>query len=217
MSLSLIAVLAVLPAPSGSASATGPSPHQWGATARSACDPLDTRLCMLPFPNDYYTDPDGGRTTGRAVYFPPTAFPIRANASGPVDPEAWEGNDGFSPGSNILVHVPGIDLAASHVATISDMVDSLSAGDPIVLVDATTGQRWPTWAELDASDPNPSSQLLIIHPARNLAEGHRYLVALRDLKRADGSSIVPNSFFASVLSSSSLTSDGIHAAYATHL
>ncbi len=217
MSLSLIAVLPVLPAASGSASATPPPPAQWGATAQTACDPLDTTLCMLPFPNDYYTVSDSGRTTGRAVYFPPKAFPTNTKASGSVNPEAWEGNDGFSPGSNILVHVPGIDLAASHVATNSDMGESLSAGSPIVLVDATTGQRWPTWAELDASDQDPSTQLLIIHPARNLAEGHRYLVALRDLKRADGSSITPNSFFASVLSSSSLRSDGIHAAYASYL
>lgn len=218
MCLLLMAVLPAISAPSSSTEAAAAAPaQQWGATAHTACDPLDTTLCMLPFPNDYYTVSDGGRTTGRAVYFPPKAFPESTIATGPVNPKAWEGNDGFSPGSNIIVHVPGIDLVASHVATISDMGDSLSVDSPIVLVDATTGERWPTWAELDTSDQDPSTQLLIIHPARNLAEGHRYLVALRDLKRADGSSIVPNSFFASVLNASSLPSDGIHAAYASHL
>ena len=67
---------------------------------------------------------------------------------------------------------------------------------------ARTGARWPTWAELDAKDANPATQLLIIHPARNLTEGDRYIVALRDLKAADGSAIAPSPAFASVLGSS---------------
>ena len=124
-----------------------------------------------------------GHATGRRVDFPPGAFPASAGGQA-FDPTAWEGNDGFSPGSTILTHVPGLSLGASHVATISDMGASLAPTSPVVLVDARTGARWPTWAELDAKDPNPATQLLIIHPARNLTEGDRYIVALRDLKAA---------------------------------
>ena len=59
------------------------------------------------------------------------------------------------------------------------------------MIDARTGTRWPTWAELDVTDPNPATRLLMVHPARNLTEGDRYIVALRDLKTADGSAIAP--------------------------
>jgi hypothetical protein len=201
-----------LATPSAGATTAGPS---WGASAQSPCDLLDTSLCMLPFPDDFYTVPDSAMPTGRRVSFPPGAFPATAHGQ-TIHPTAWEGNDGFSPGSTILTHVPGLSLSASSLATISDMGASLSSRSPIVLIDATTGQRWPTWAELDVTDPDPATQLLMIHPARNLADGHRYLVALRDLRRADGSSIAPGTAFASVLESSS-SAPGLSAAYAAHL
>jgi hypothetical protein len=190
----------------------------WGARSASPCDGLDASMCALPFPNDYYTVVDASMPTGRRVYFPAGAFPVSANGH-TFDPTAWEGNDGFSPGSTILTHVTGLDLAKSHVATISDMGASLSASSPIVLIDARTGARWPTWAELDANDTDPATQLLMIHPARNLNEGDRYLVALRDMKTADGTSIPPSAAFSAVLHSSDATASlaGVPAAYADHL
>ncbi len=198
----------------GAASATEPA--TWGATAQMPCDGLDASLCMLPFPNDYYTVADPSAVTGRRVDFPAAAFP-KSNSGQAFDPSAWEGNDGFSPGSTILTHVPGLDLAASGTATISDMGASLAPTGPIVLIDARTGKRWPTWAELDANDPNPATRLLVVHPARNLTEGDRYIVALRDLKTADGSAIGPAPAFAAVLGSTSPGTSGADAAYVAHL
>jgi hypothetical protein len=156
--------------------------------------------------------------TGRRIDFPAGAFPVSANGH-TFDPTAWESNDGFSPGSTILTHVSGLDLAASHVATISDMGASLSRSSPIVLIDARTGARWPTWAELNANDTDPATQLLMIHPARNLNEGDRYLVALRDLKTADGTSISAGAAFSAVLHSTDTSAavDGVPVAYADHL
>jgi hypothetical protein len=209
------AVFGVLVLPTPSTASPASSSTTWGATAQSPCDPLDTSLCMLPFPDDFYTVADRAMPTGRRVYFPPRAFPASAHGS-PVNPTAWEGNDGFSPGSLILTHVPGISLAASHVATISDMGASLSPDGPVVVIDASTGQRWPTWTELDATDPNASTQVLIVHPARNLAEGHRYLVAFRDLKRSNGSAIAPGPAFASVLGTGTASAT-LSAPYLSHL
>lgn len=211
--------VAALTVASQPASASG----DWGASATAPCDGLDSSLCTLPFPNDYYTSPDPAMPTGRRISFPAGAFPTSATGHA-FDPSAWENNDGFSPGSILLTHVPGIALATSHVATISDMGASLSASSPIALIDARTGARWPTWAELDANDTNPATQLLMIHPARNLTEGDRYLVALRDLKTADGTLIQPAAAFGDVLHSSTTVagggsglSGGIPPAYADHL
>jgi len=190
-----------LPGGAGAGGSAGAAAAAWGASTQQSCAGFDASLCMLPFPNDYYTVADPATATGRRVEFPPGAFPASA-AGQAFDPTAWEGNDGFSPGSTILTHVPGLSLGASHVATITDMGASLAPTSPVVLVDARTGARWPTWAELDAKDPDPATQLLIVHPARNLTEGDRYIVALRDLRAADGSAIAPSPAFASVLASS---------------
>lgn len=188
----------------------------WGATAQKPCEGLDASLCMSPFPSDYYSAPDPTKVTGRRASFPAGAFPPSATGT-MFDPPPWEANDGFSPGSVLLTHVPGLDLAASRVPTISDMGASLASSSPVVLIDARTGARWPTWAELDESDPNPATRLLLVHPARNLTEGDRYLVALRDLKTVDGVPITPSAGFAAVLGSSTPPPSGMRDAYEAHL
>src|SRR5262249_42493619 len=89
--------------------------------------------------------------------------------------------------SEILVQAPGIDLAKTGVATISNIGASLDANAPIVLFDLTSKQRVPYWAELDTWNPDDPLRALVIRPARNFGEGHRIVVALRNLKAANGS------------------------------
>ena len=81
------------------------------------CDSLDPALCLLPFPNDKFTVADPGTKTGRRVAFSPTAMPrngtdITGGELGgegkPIDPTEWNRNDGFSPGSMVilsLIHI----------------------------------------------------------------------------------------------------------------
>jgi hypothetical protein len=199
----------------------------WGATSASPCAGTDESGCMFPFPNDYYSAPDASMPTGRRIAFPVSALPVATGAS-PLDPAPWEDNDGFSPGSVLLTHVPGVSLARTGVATIGDIGRSLDARSPVVLLDTDTGQRWPTWAELDVTDHDPATQLLMIHPAQNLTEGHHYLVALRDLRDSSGRTIAPEGSFAGVLSGwiakapaaatpGSTATAGVTLSYATHL
>jgi hypothetical protein len=77
--------------------------------------------------------------------------------------------------------VDGLDIAASHVPALADPARSLDADSPIVLLDATTGERHPFWAELDAIADVDEQALLTIHPAVNFADGHRIVVGLRNL------------------------------------
>ncbi|MCQ0020194.1 hypothetical protein [Actinomadura madurae] len=167
------------------------------ATAETGdgCDPIDPAACLLPFPNDWYTVADGATSTGRRVHLRTTI----KNALGvPVAPGEWNRADGFSPGSMLLSRVPGLDLARTGAAPVTDIGASLRDDAPIVLVDTATGERWPYWAELDANAPG-DRKALIIRPARNLREGHRYAVALRDLRDASGDPIGPNAAFAKIL------------------
>ncbi|MGH9137773.1 MAG: hypothetical protein ACRD0G_12100 [Acidimicrobiales bacterium] len=162
------------------------------------CDPTDPAACLLPFPNDRFTVADPTTDTGRRVNLPRLGMP--ANVAGlPIRPDEWNRNDGFSPGSMMLTLVPGLDLAATWgvEAQLTDLARSLDADAPIVLLDADTGERHPFWSELDSHPDTAAAQrLLIIRPATNLLEGHRYVVALRNLRRGDGSTIPAGPTFA---------------------
>jgi hypothetical protein len=185
----LLAALA-LAAPSAAHAATA-SPTGAG------CDRLDDAACLLPFPNDAFTK-SAKTPTGREVVLRSSQMPRTAKGKA-IDPTGWKGLDGFSPGSAILTKVPGWDtdaaLKRTGAVSLSDLSTYTKASAPIVVLDATTGKRWPIWAELDAN-ARAGKRLLEIHPAKNFLEGHRYVVVLRNLKRADGSAIRAGKRFA---------------------
>lgn len=182
------------------ASAPPPASPNWGASVAgaSACNPLGGSTCMVPFPSDYYTVVDHAMPSGRHVVFPLAAMP--ANKTGVhISPTAYGRNDGFSPGSSILVHVTGLNPATSAIPGVGHIAASLDPDAGVVLIDETTGRRLAYWGELDARDTDPSTQLLMIHPAANFPEGQRIAVALTDVKTAAGKTIAPGSAFAAVL------------------
>ena len=163
------------------------------------CDPLVTQpvtatSCLLPFPDDFLTVHDPSTATGRRVDMPISDMGKNIHGT-PIDPTEWNRNDGFSPGTPIILHVQGIDLAKSRVAPITDIGASTRSNAPIVLLDATTGRRVPYWAELDANDSDANEQALLIHPAVNFGDGHHIIVAMRNLRDAAGHLIQPSAIF----------------------
>jgi hypothetical protein len=158
------------------------------------CDFLDTRKCLYPFPNDWFTVEDDTTDTGRRVSLALEAMPVNKDGVH-MDPTEWNRNDGFSPGSNVLTFVPGLDLEETGAAPITDIGRSLDDDAPIVLLDVESGERVPHWAELDQSVDDPADRPLTVRPALNLLEGHRYVVALRDLRDGDGKPIEPGPMF----------------------
>ncbi|MGH3387663.1 MAG: hypothetical protein ACRDOO_02150, partial [Actinomadura sp.] len=175
LALTALSMLVALP---GGANAS--STARTGALLDRGCDPIAPAACLLPFPDDWFTVADPRTATGRRIHLGALATP-RNVLGKPIDPTEWNRSDGFSPGSMLLAHVPGVDLGRTGAAPITDIGRSLRADAPIVLVDTATGERWPYWAELDANATTPERQALIVRPARNLREGHRYAVALRGL------------------------------------
>ena len=149
-------------------------------------------LCLLPFPNDYYTVKDPDTLTGRRINLKTAAMP--ANVDGKhIDARPYNLNDGFSPGQPIVLKVPGLNSTAAMNRTgavpINDIGRYRDPAQPIVLIDAETGKRRPIWANIDSNASEPGTVALEIHPARNLAAHHRYIVALRNLKTAGGQTI----------------------------
>ena len=218
--VALLAALSVVPPTTASAA----DPLAPAVTALGGCDDLDPRACLLPFPNDTFTAMDPSTPTGRRIDLDLLEMPRNAYSK-PIDPTEWNFNDGYSPGSPILTFVPDLDLArtfdldatpetgvgtaddpwavrdAEPDAIIEDPAMSMAHHAPIVLLDADTGQRHPYWAELDsnaATLEQGADRTLVIRPLVNLAEGHRYIVALRDLRDASGTALEARTAFAAL-------------------
>ncbi len=173
----LTAAVAAVAAGPASAAASGVS-----------CQPFRSTPCLLPFPNDLFTKKDRSTDTGRRVHLPQGAMPV--GTSGPIKVGPYNRNDGFDPGSTIIVKVPGLDNQQAFDKTNPVQLKNLKRYKqrraPVVLIDAKTHRRQLIWAELDSTAPDAASTTLLIHPAKLLAEGHRFIVALRNLQDASG-------------------------------
>ena len=161
--------------------------------AIKGCDVLLTapagHHCLLPWPNDAFTVASR-TTTGRRLAISSKVDP--ANVQGKhVDTTAENAADGFSPGSLVMTYVPGLSISQSNIATSTNIGLSLASDSPIVILDTVAHTRVPYFAELDVQTTNPAEQLLLIHPAVALTEGHRYAVALRNLVNGSGAPIAP--------------------------
>ncbi|WP_222721340.1 hypothetical protein [Actinomadura sp. HBU206391] len=176
-----------------SATPTPATSHPTAPPPTRGCDPIAGTECLLPFPNDWYTT-SAHTPTGLRLALTDEMTPKNA-AGKAIDPAAWNISDGFSPGSMLLAQVPGLDLAKTGAAPVTDVGRSLKRDAPIVIVDTRTGERWPYWAELDANATDPARQALIVRPAKNFLEGHHYAVALRDLKDSSGARIAAPATF----------------------
>lgn len=237
------------PAPGGSGSDDAALFPEVMRSTTLGCDFIDPANCLLPFPNNHFTQA-ADTETGRQVNFNPLAMP-RNVAGKPIDPTDQNRADGFSPGQTILLRVPGLSLDKTAAAGVpvprigkpgfgQRMENSLHPDSAIVVYDVTDKQPHLVWAELDAnitaytscdipaplqtladlgeqkelfdavqafrtgcnsaikpvsdaqagndptSDPGP---LLIIRPGINFEHGHRYIVALRQLRDDQGALI----------------------------
>ncbi len=210
--MSLIVVVGVLTSASASAGAALPSspgraqlPQADAAPVAldrlgvdpatiSRCDPIG-RGCLLPLPNDTFTKVDPDTPTGRRLALDSASMP--ANTAGVrIDVSDQNLADGWSPGSTLLAQIPRLDASRSRLPSIRDWSQSLAPDASVVLIDATTGKRHPFWAELDAQPDPGEPPLLMVHPARNFADGHRIVVGLRNLRDARGRRIRATAGFA---------------------
>lgn len=176
----------------------------------ATCDPLGGERCLMPFPNDYYTVADQGTDTGRRLALAPTATP--ANVDGVhIDPTEVNRNDGFSPGSAIALQLPGVDLAASGAAPVTDMGRYKDDDAPFVVIDTANGRRHPVWVENDVKAPDDQHRLTFVRPASNFKEGHRYVVAVRKVVDGAGQPIAPSDVFRAYRDNLSTDVDAVEA------
>jgi hypothetical protein len=161
------------------------SPHKPGAD----CQPFVRTPCLLPFPNNLFTVRDRSTPTGLRVHLPANALPVNTKGQR-VNVAEYDRNDGFSPGSAMIVHVPGLDNAAALARTgavgVLNLERAFASNQPIVVIDEATGRRQLIYVQVDANAPTAATRDLIILPGKALTEGHTYAVALRRLRNAHG-------------------------------
>ena len=192
-------VVAVLATGAGASTGTTPAATNTGAAAD--CQPFGASPCLLPFPNNLFTVPDGSTPTGLRVNLPANAMPV--NTSGqPISVAEYDRNDGFSPGSAVIVHVPGLDnpqaFAQTGAVGLANMQQAFAPDAPIVIIDENSGERQLIWSELDANATTPQDTDLLIHPGVDFKDGHTYVVALRNLRDSTGNVIGAPAWFAAL-------------------
>lgn len=162
-------------------------------TRSGDCDPIDPRACLLPWPNDSFTVADQRTDTERRVDLLGGDMP-KTSKGKRISAAAFNRADGFSPATQILAHVPGLDLRKTGAATLTDLRRSLDRTQQIAVVNATTGQRHMIWAEIDVANRG-GDRLLVIHPASNLKYGQRYVVGLGRMIDSRGRRLKPSKAF----------------------
>ncbi len=201
------------------------------ASAEAFCNPLNNVDCAYPYPSNYWTVADSSRPTGLRVQLPPQAmFPVNGD---PVSPEPLNELDGFSTGSQILMHLETqVDLEQTNagrllapgccgqpagppwIDTRTYTARSTDSDSPSILMEADTGVRILHWLELDAratGDQVPGRQSLVVRPGVILQPNTRYIVALRNLKGPGGVDVDAEASFGALRDNTVTSDPGVEA------
>ncbi|MCB9681954.1 MAG: hypothetical protein H6733_10840 [Alphaproteobacteria bacterium] len=157
------------------------------------CDPI-VDYCGFPFPSNTMTVPDASTPTGLRVALEAGTMPRPVFGDG-TDPAVFNLADGFSPGTPILAHFPGA-VGDGLVGPGDDLALSLEDDSLTILINTTTRERVPHWAELDAlATKGGDDRTLILHPAVRLDDATRYVVGIRGLVDGSGAPIQATAAF----------------------
>lgn len=152
----------------------------------AGCNPISADWdCMLPFPSDFYRSPDETLPGGHKVALTDAATPRNADGE-PVDLTLLHPSDGFSPGSQILLYLPGGVDSSGLTFHTDDIAKSTSSESATLLIDTETGAPVPHFAETDPRAESDDDRGLVIRPLVRLADARRYVVAIQKLADASG-------------------------------
>jgi len=164
---------------------------------KAECNPLGGNHCLTPWPSSAYEIADATTMTGRHLAIPMGALPKNFEGD-PSDPAMWNLADGFSPAAPIVLSMDS-GFSVDGLPTLTDYDPSIAADSPTVILDMTTGERVPHFAEIDSQATELDQQALFLRPAMRLTSGHRYAVALTTaVKAADGNDLVIPAGFAAL-------------------
>lgn len=162
---------------------------------RGACDPLDESMCALPWPSSFYQSEDIATESGLRLDFAMDSMPINRD-NVPLDPRFYNEKDGYSIMGPLLTWFSELD--PSNLPSHVDLAEHLTDTVTIVLIDTSTGERIPIFAELDATAEFDTERLLIIRPVTPLRHNTRHVVGIRGLNKASGEPVDVSKGFAAL-------------------
>lgn len=161
----------------------------------AGCNPIASEWdCMLPFPSDFYRTADESLPSEHRIGLTEAAAP-KSTKGVAIDLTKLHPADGFSPGSQILLHLPGGVESSALVFHTGDLARSLEPDNTTLLVDAETGEAVPHFAETDPRAETDDDRGLVIRPLRRLVNDRRYVVAVQKLANAEGAPHSPPEAF----------------------
>ena len=178
-------VLALGCSKSSSTEAPAPEPTGGLPLLGADCDPLVPQHCGLPFPSNVWL------VDGKVKFGPTTLPPLHGTT--PIDPTIFSDRDGFSPGMASLFVLPG--ATAAGLPTPDTIAASIDPNSPTILMDAETGALVPHFVDIDGGGRTDDDTATILRPVVRLEDAHRYIVAVRHVKGADGQDIAPSDAF----------------------
>jgi len=154
------------------------------------CNPLGGSSCMTPWPSAIYQIDDATTASGRRLAIPEGTLPENIDRI-PIDPAVYNQLDGFSSAAPMITAFEtGVD--PSNLVHFSNIAASLTAASPTVIIDMSTGELVPHFAELDApAAAEPDRQALFIRSAAMLKGSTRYAVAIKKTLKAAGGGELP--------------------------
>jgi hypothetical protein len=164
-------------------------------TPLSGCDSIDPSLCALPFPSSAFLVPDENAETGQRVSFGETALPKNRDGI-QIRPDYWNEKDGFSTNSHMMTFFEG--LSDEGLLSWRELDGYTGADVSTVIVDTTTGERVPHFAEIDANLDDPAQAVLLLRPVEVLEHNRRYVVGIRGLTKQSGGAVDVSEDFAAL-------------------
>lgn len=159
-------------------------------------DPAGRGMCLYPWPADVLLPVDAEASTGLRLAYDPALLPMNDKGVAFAADEITAGLDGFSPLSQLrFAFAAKVD--ADGLAPIDDLERSLADDATIVLIEASTGERWPHFAELDAAAEPGEPVTVFVRPMRRLRAGQRYVIGVRGLT-TNGEPLAPSPLFAAL-------------------
>ena len=158
---------------------------------------------MMPWPSSAYLVDDATTETGYRVEMPAEAMPVNADGY-PVDQTLFNFYDGF-PVAGTIIAAFDTGVSAEGLPPHTDMAIAMEPSASVIVVNMTTGEKLPIFAEPDMNAEVPEERALLIRPLMRMDSKTRYAVGIRTtVKAADGTDLPVPDGFAKILAGKSI-------------
>ena len=151
---------------------------------RGDCNPLDPTLCALPFPSDFYVDPERSQLSISSSSLPVNVDDV------PIRTDYINELEGFSIGSSLYTYLE--DATVEGVVQWPDLEGYLDKNVKTVIINTRDNSRVPHHVELEYySQEKQGNSLFILRPMVPLEYGTTYVVGIRGIQNSQGGVIAP--------------------------